>query len=102
AVLCLGAGAAGPRPCGRGFDQAGSRQRGPQHAPPAAPMSGVRPRACPTCLRRAWLIGSLSAHIETAVEDRAGSRAHEILALPDEELARTMARDRAGSYLDRA
>jgi DNA processing protein len=65
-------------------------------------MSVVRPRACPACLRRAWLIGSLSAHIETAVDDRKGSRAHEILALPDEELARAMARDRAGSYLDRS
>ena len=65
-------------------------------------MSGAGPRACPACLRRAWLIGSLSAHIEMAVDDRAGSRAHELLALPDQELARAMARDEAGSFLSRA
>ena len=65
-------------------------------------MSRIEPRACPACLRRAWLIGSLSPRIETAVDDRAGSRAHELLALPDEDLARAMARDEAGSFLSRA
>jgi DNA processing protein len=59
----------------------------------------ARPRACPDCLRRAWLIGSLAGHIETAVSDTAGNRAHEVLALPDEELARLMARKEAGSFL---
>jgi DNA processing protein len=61
-----------------------------------------RPRACPACLRRAWLIGSLAGHIEQAVSDRPGSRAHELLALPDQDLARAMARSRAGSFLERA
>jgi DNA processing protein len=66
-------------------------------------MSGERrPRACPDCMRRAWLIGSLSGHIETAVSDTAGHRAHELLALPDEELAKAMARANAASYLRRA
>src|SRR2546430_338519 len=65
-------------------------------------MSGARPRACPECLRRAWLIGSLSGHIETAVSDTSGHRAHELLALSDEDLARAMARGEATSFLRRA
>jgi DNA processing protein len=62
----------------------------------------TRPRACPDCLRRAWLIGSLSGHIETAVSDTDGARAHEVLALPDVDLAKAMARGQAASFLDRA
>lgn len=62
----------------------------------------VRPRACPDCLRRAWLVGSLATYIDKAVDNRAGSRAHELLALPDEELARAMARSRADELLERA
>jgi DNA processing protein len=66
-------------------------------------MSGeVRPRACGECLRRAWLIGSLAGHIEKAVSDTAGNRAGEVLALPDEELARAMARSQAPSFIERA
>jgi DNA processing protein len=66
-------------------------------------MSGEpRPRACGECLRRAWLVGSLAGHIETAVSDTPGSRAREILALPSEELARAMARSQAGSLIERA
>jgi DNA processing protein len=62
-----------------------------------------RPRACVDCLRRAWLIGSLAGHIENAVDGRTpGSRAHELLSLPNEELARAMARSRAESFLKRA
>jgi DNA processing protein len=53
-------------------------------------------------LRRAWLIGSLATYIDKAVDDTAGSRAHELLALPDEELARAMARSRADEFLERA
>jgi DNA processing protein len=64
--------------------------------------AGRGPRACGDCLRRAWLVGSLSGHIETAVSDSPGSRAHEILALSDEDLARAMAGSRAGSFLARA
>jgi DNA processing protein len=60
------------------------------------------PRACADCLRRAWLIGSLSAYIELAVEDTPGHRAREVLALSDEDLARAMAPKRAGSFLEQA
>jgi DNA processing protein len=61
----------------------------------------VQPRACPECLRRAWLIGSLATYIDKAVDDTGGNRAHELLALPDEELARAMARSRADEFLER-
>jgi DNA processing protein len=58
--------------------------------------------ACPDCLRRAWLIGSLAGFIDKAVDTTTGSRAHELLALPDEELARAMARSRADELLERS
>jgi len=60
------------------------------------------PRACPDCLRRAWLIGSLAGFIDKAVDNTGGSRAHELLALPNGELARAMARSRADEFLERA
>jgi DNA processing protein len=62
----------------------------------------VKPQACPDCLRRAWLVGSLATYIDRAVDNTTGSRAHELLALPDEELARAMARSRADELLERA
>jgi DNA processing protein len=62
----------------------------------------VRPRACGACLQRAWLIGSLAGHIDTAVDNTAGNRARELLALSNEELARAMARSKAESFLQRA
>jgi DNA processing protein len=62
----------------------------------------VRPAACGECLRRAWLVGSLAGHIETAVSNTPGSRAREVLALPSEELARAMARSQADSFIERA
>jgi DNA processing protein len=62
----------------------------------------AKPRACPDCLRRAWLIGSLAGYIDNAVDNTSGNRAHELLALPDEELARAMARSRADELLERA
>jgi DNA processing protein len=61
-----------------------------------------RPRACGECLRRAWLVASLAGHIEKAVDNTLGSRARELLALPDEELARALARSKASSFLRRA
>jgi DNA processing protein len=64
--------------------------------------SKARPRACGDCLRRAWLVGSLAGHIDTAVDRTPGSRAHQLLALPDEELARVLARSKATSFLQRA
>jgi len=62
----------------------------------------ARPEACPDCLRRAWLIGELAGHIEKAADNRAGSRAHELLALADDRLAEAMAGPRAGVVLERA
>ncbi len=62
----------------------------------------ARPRACGECLQRAWLIGSLAGHIDTAVDRTAGNRARELLGLSNEELARAMARSKAGSFLRRA
>ena len=62
-----------------------------------------RPRACPECLRRAWLVGSLAGHIENAVDRSVpGRRVHEILALSDGDLAEAMARSRAKEFLRRA
>lgn len=64
--------------------------------------SEPRPRACGDCLRRAWLVASLAGHIEKAVDRTPGNRAHELLALPDGELARALARSKAPSFLQGA
>ncbi len=61
-----------------------------------------RPEACPGCLRRAWLVSDLAGHIEKAVDNRAGSRAHELLALADDQLAEAMAGSRADEFLSGA
>ncbi len=63
---------------------------------------GEQLRPCGECLRRAWLIGSLAGHIEKAVEDTSGNRAHELLALSNEDLAHALARSSAGEFLERA
>ena len=60
------------------------------------------PESCEDCLRRAWLIGDLSGHIEVAAEGGLGKQARELLALPDEDLAAAMARGQAGEILARA
>jgi DNA processing protein len=62
----------------------------------------ARPRACGECLGRAWLVASLAGYIETAVDKTPGNRARELLALPDEELARGLAGSKASSFLERA
>jgi DNA processing protein len=62
----------------------------------------VAPQACEECLRRAWLIASLAGHIENAVDDTPGNRAHELLALPNEELVHALARSKAREFLERA
>jgi DNA processing protein len=61
-----------------------------------------RPRACAECLRRAWLVAALAGHIDRAVDHTPGNRARELLALPDEELARALSRSQAASFLRRA
>jgi DNA processing protein len=65
--------------------------------------SSERPQACPDCLRRAWLVGSLAGHIEKAVDKSVpGRRVHEVLALSDDDLAEAMAGSRAKDFLERA
>jgi DNA processing protein len=49
------------------------------------------PESCDACLRRAWLLGDLSGHLETAVADARGRRAAELLALPDQRLVGALA-----------
>jgi DNA processing protein len=63
---------------------------------------GVVPRACEKCLRRAWLVASLAGHIGTAVDNTAGNRAREILALPDQELASAMAGPEGPAFIAQA
>jgi DNA processing protein len=60
------------------------------------------PRACGECLRRAWLVGSLAGFIETVASREPGHRAHELLALSDEDLTRAIAGSKADSFLSRA
>ncbi len=60
------------------------------------------PRACPDCLRRAWLVGALSPAIEQALEGRSASRARELLALGDDELGAAVAGSDSEAILDRA
>ena len=57
-----------------------------------------RVHACDECLRRAWLVGGLSAGIERALGRSASKRAKELLALSDAELAAAV----AGAGADRA
>jgi DNA processing protein len=57
--------------------------------------------ACEGCLRRAALVAELSGHIETAAADRSGSRASEILALPDDQLLAAMAPNDTGEVAAR-
>jgi DNA processing protein len=59
----------------------------------------VTPSACIDCLRRAWLVRDLAGHIENAVADAAGSRARDLLALEDRDLARALARGAAPAVL---
>jgi len=47
--------------------------------------------ACEQCLRRAWLIASLSGNIQISCSDKPGNRIPELLRLDDEDLARAVA-----------
>ena len=60
------------------------------------------PGACDDCLRRAWLVGSLSASIERALGARASSRSRELLALGDEELSAAVAIGNPELFLQRS
>jgi DNA processing protein len=51
----------------------------------------VSPSACADCLRRAWLIRDLSPYIEKAISNASGSRARDLLALENRDLAKALA-----------
>ena len=62
---------------------------------------GVSSRsACPSCLRRSWLIARLAPYIQRACENRSGRRVPELLRLDGEDLAAAMAPGRAERILD--
>lgn len=58
--------------------------------------------ACRDCASRALLLASLAGHIDRAVDQRAGSRARELLALSDEELVKSVVRVGVADRLRRA
>lgn len=60
-------------------------------------MTAATERACDPCLRRAWLLGRLSAWIEHVRYERA--TLSEVLALDDEQLVRGVAPDDAAEVL---
>ncbi len=55
----------------------------------------MRRDACPSCLTRALLLSRLAGHISNSVDERAGGRARDLLALGDDELASAVAGGRA-------
>ncbi len=59
------------------------------------------PRACPECLRRAWLLGHLAPYIEKAASRTPGSRSPELLRLSNEDLALAVAPKVAAQTLAR-
>ncbi len=60
------------------------------------------PAACGACLRRAWLVGSLSGAIEGALGTRSTTRARALLSLADEELSAAVAAGEAERFLERS
>jgi DNA processing protein len=58
------------------------------------------PEACDECLRRSWLVARLAPNIERASADAPGRRSPELLALPNDRLARALDR-RGGERLSR-
>jgi DNA processing protein len=57
------------------------------------------PRACPDCLRRAWLLARLAPYIEKIATGAPGSRSPELLRLSDEDLAGVVAPSVAAKML---
>lgn len=49
------------------------------------------PRACPECLRRAWLLAALGPYVERIATGKVGSRAPELLRLSNEDLVEVAA-----------
>jgi DNA processing protein len=59
------------------------------------------PRACPECLRRAWLLAELAPYIEKIATGAPGSRSPELLRLSNEDLAAAAAPKVASRLLAR-
>ncbi|HEY5053045.1 MAG TPA: DNA-processing protein DprA [Solirubrobacterales bacterium] len=59
------------------------------------------PRACPACLRRAWLLGLLGPYIEKIASGSPGSRSPELLRLGNEDLVAVAAPKVADQLLSR-
>lgn len=67
--------------------------------------NGVTPRtvsmgACDNCLRRLHLLGQLASYIEKVATGEPGGRSAQLLALPDEALARAVAGRKAERLLE--
>lgn len=63
--------------------------------------SPLTPRACPDCLRRAWLLALLGPYVERIATGDPGSRSPELLRLGNRELAELAAPKVAGQLLGR-
>ena len=61
----------------------------------------VEPRACPECLRRAWLLADLGPYVERIATGEVGSRSPELLRLSSEELVEAAAPKVAAQLLAR-
>jgi DNA processing protein len=59
------------------------------------------PKACPDCLRRAWLLALLGPYIERLASGEPGSRSPELLRLSNEDLVAAAAPKVAGQLLGR-
>jgi DNA processing protein len=59
----------------------------------------AEPRACPDCLRRAWLLALLGPYIERVATSAPGSRSPELLRLANEDLVAVAAPKVAGQLL---
>ncbi len=60
------------------------------------------PRACPDCLRRAWLLAHLAPYIEKAATGAPGSRSPKLLGLSNADLAMAVAPQVAEQMLTQA
>lgn len=58
--------------------------------------------ACDECLRRAWLVGSLSVRIERTMMGTPGGRTRELLALDDDSLAAAVAGPDGATFAERS
>jgi DNA processing protein len=61
----------------------------------------AEPRACPDCLRRAWLLALLGPYVERTATGEPGSRSPELLRLANEHLVEVVAPKVGGQLLSR-